>query len=152
MRLKTWNVFCTKERLYLSGILFFETIPERRHFYFRVSRRNQISQNLLLRSESTVPSRPIIINAESTEYTIEINWSLTGSAERVFIEIFPEEGNCIYGCVVDVKSEYFTLSALTAGQGQDFIPFLFSQMVSQCITPPSCPHQSTPLTQFFSSD
>ena len=82
------------------------------------------TQNLLLRSESTVPSRPIIINAESTEYTIEINWSLTGSAERVFIEIFPKEGNCIYGCVVGVKSEYFTLSALTAGQGQNFITFL----------------------------
>ena len=76
---------------------------------FRVFHKNQLSQNVLTQFDSTVPSRPILNDIESTEYTIEIDWSLVGSAEKVFLEIFPQEGNCIGGCIVDVKTKRLVL-------------------------------------------
>ena len=74
----------------------------------------------MVQYDSTVAERPRLKSGESNEYSIEIEWSLIGAAEKVFLEMFPREGNCASGCIVDVKTKAVTFSSLTAGKGDIF--------------------------------
>ena len=57
---------------------------------------------------------------ESAEKLVQIQWSLEGAAEFVFLQMHPAMGTCSAGLAIDVKENNVTCDGLVAGKGLEW--------------------------------